>query len=367
MNDLTTAADQLAARLSGGGFALCVHGPQGERLHLARGENGHGLPWSRDTLAPVWSTTKGPAAAALLVLLERHGLPLQTPVRQVWPQFHHTTTLEELLSHQAGLAAPDVECSVFDHAAVSTALAQQPPNWPPGTGHGYHPRTFGFLLDEIARRLTGRRLGEFWQREIAAPLGLDFFIGLPESEFPRVAKVSAGRARPRPEEGAFITSYMQAGGLTRRAFDSLKGLNAVFEFNHPDAWRCASPAFGGVGSAAGIAAFYAALTNARTPFSTATAVLAETEITSGQDRILHTLTSFSAGFQKDPFREDGVPVRRLFGGSRRAFGHPGAGGSFGFADPDRKTGVGFVLNVLEPGLFPAEDVRAMVELSLTFP
>lgn len=357
MNEPTihAAADRLAAALPQGGFGLSVVGPWGEVLSVQRN-------WSASTLVPVWSTSKGPAAATILLLLARAGLTLRTPVASVWPEFAHAVDFGQLLSHQAGLAAPEGNVSVFDHPTVAAQLATQPPNWPPGTAHGYHPRSYGFLLDEISLRLTGQRLGAVWQREIAQPLDLDFYFGVPASEFPRIRKVHVGSATPRPEEAAFLRAYMDGGSLTRRAFDSFQGLNSVFEFNHPAAWTLGNPAFGGVGSALSIAKFYAALaTDGGGIFSDQVLGWMRTPQCAGEDRILHLPTCFTAGFQQDPQDAAGVKLRHHYGPHPTAFGHPGAGGSIGLADPEMGWGVGLVLNELGPGVFPRREILALVQ------
>ena len=125
--------------------------------------------WTSGTVVPVYSATKGPAAATLLLALDSHGLGPETPVREVWPGFPlEEATFGELLSHQCGLAALDRRASLWDHAEVVAAIEAQVPAWRPGEGHGYHPRTFGALLEEPVRRLTGRTLGEEWRERIAA-------------------------------------------------------------------------------------------------------------------------------------------------------------------------------------------------------
>ena len=348
--------DRLAVCLPGGGFEAALRGSEGELWHAHRN-------WTRNALVPVWSATKGPAAATTLLLLEQAGLDLATPVSQVWPEFQHAASFAQLLSHQAGLAAPEGNLSIFDHAAAVNSLATQAANWPLGTAHGYHPRTFGFLLDEISLRLTGRRLGENWDRLLAVPYELDFYIGLPESEFPRMTKVIAGRPSVRPDEQAFSQAYMQSLSMTRRAFDSYRGLNATWEFNHPDAWRLASPALGGVGSARGLAKFYSLL---NTPaFSDKVRGWMREEQVSGPDLILHTATTFTAGFQKDPLHADGSKLRFHYGPSTAAFGHPGAGGSIGLTDPASGRSFGLVLNVIGPGVFPREEILQLVNAAMT--
>ena len=163
------------------GAGLCLWTGDGPVLSLADGwrERQQATPWARTTLAPVWSATKGPASAALLHALAAHGLDPDTPAGRVWPRLGPRLTLGQLMSHQAGLAALDREADASDPAAVATALEAQAPAWLP-PDHGYHPRTFGFLVDELVRRITGApNLGTYWHEAIARPHGIDFWIGLP--------------------------------------------------------------------------------------------------------------------------------------------------------------------------------------------
>src|SRR5882724_2391976 len=155
-----------------------------------------GKPWERDTLTMVFSSTKGATALAAHVLVVRGALDLDAPVARYWPEFAAAGKAEipvrMLLNHQAGLPAigpPMSEESMTDWEATVGALARQEPWWKPGTAHGYHAITYGFLVGEVVRRVSGRSLGRFFHEEIAAPLGLDFWIGLPESEEPRVARL----------------------------------------------------------------------------------------------------------------------------------------------------------------------------------
>ncbi len=346
------------------GAAACVWTDDGEVISLAGGlvsrEEG-AAEWTRDTLVPVWSSTKGPAVAVVLRALDRAGLNLATPVRHVWPAFPVEADFAEALSHRAGLAALDEVVSVFDHDASRAALERQMPNWFPGAGHGYAPRVFGIVLEEMARRLAGAPLGEIWRREIAQPLDLDMWIGLPESEFPRVATVQPGRMMPRPQEAAFIRAWSDPASLTRRSFASPRGLNAVTEMNQPVAWQLGQPAFTGLASARGLAKFYHAfVTGGGGVFSDQVRAWAETTLVEGDDLVLHLPTAFSAGFQKDPLDATGRKLRRHYGSNSRAFGHPGAGGSLAFGDPARRLGFAYVMNNVAPGVMPNERALSLV-------
>jgi CubicO group peptidase (beta-lactamase class C family) len=346
------------------GAAACLWTENGPEISLAGGRTARdpaAPEWTDDTLVPVWSTTKGPAAATLLLTLDRAHLPLTTPVHHVWPELGVDITFAQLLSHQTGLPALDVETSVFDHEAAVIAIERQTPFWPPAHGHGYHPRTFGVLLEECVRRLCGAPLGTVWHRDIAQPLNLDIWIGLPPTEDHRVATVNPGRSTQRPEEAAFVLAYSDPASLTRRAFSSLQGLNAIHDMNRPESWRLGQPAFGGVATARGLAKFYWALaTGEGGIFSPAIRTAAESTLVDGPDRVLALPTAFSAGFQKDPVDAHGRKVRQHYGPSPRAFGHPGAGGSLAFADPERRLGFAYVMNLIAPGVMPGEPALSLV-------
>ncbi|QTN30994.1 beta-lactamase family protein [Akkermansiaceae bacterium] len=319
--------------------------------------------WLKRTLAPVYSATKAPAAATLLHVLDGRGLTIETNVGEVWPGFPlPDASFAEMLSHQCGLAALDEVVDVFDHTAVVAAMQRQKPGWQPGEGHGYHPRTYGFLLDECVRRLDGRCLGRVWNEDIAAPAGIDFWIGLPESEWGRVASLVPGRATVSPSEQEFYEAFGTPGSLTRRAFSSPKGLHAIAEMNSPKAWSAALPAMGGVGSASGLAKFYQLAIGAMPgPFSDAVRKSLAGLQSSGDDRVLLRQTAFTCGCQKDPVDADGNKKRFLYGKSTAAFGHPGAGGSHGFGDPASGLSFGYVMNQMELSVMPGERCLGLVQ------
>lgn len=320
-------------------------------------------PWTAETLIPVYSATKGPAAATLLTVLGERGLGPETPVREVWPAFPVAeATFAHLLSHQCGLAALDRKASVWDHAEVVAAIEAQTPAWRPGEGHGYHPRTFSALLDEPVRRLTGKTLGELWWEKIAAPLNLEFWIGLPEKEWPRVAKLYPGKAAANDFESGFYREFNTEGTMPRRAFGSPRGLHSVHEMNEPKAWASGLPAMGGVGTASALAKFYQAAIGA-IPGPLADAVksaLANIRI-SGDDRVLIQPTAFSCGCQLDPLDSSGRKIRELYGPSVHAFGHPGAGGSHALGDPESGISFAYVMNQMELSVLPGRKSTAMVD------
>lgn len=326
--------------------------------------------WTCDTLVPVYSATKVPAAATLLLALANRGLDEQTLVREVWPRFPVAgARFSHLLSHQCGLSALDRRASLFDHAAVVEAIEAQTPAWVLGDGHGYHPRTFGTLLDEPVRRLTGHTLGHYWWNEIAGPLGLDFWIGLPETEWPRVARLYPGKAGKDDLADAFYKQLSISGTFTRRAFSSPRGLHAIHEMNEPRAWAAALPALGGVGTASALAKFYQAAGGAiASPLPARVRQALATPQSAAEDRVLLRPTVFTCGAQQDPLAGgDGGKLRRIYGPSRFAFGHPGAGGSHALVDPASGISFAYVMNQMDlsvmPGVKCVEMVNALFDAS----
>ncbi|MGZ5020096.1 MAG: serine hydrolase domain-containing protein, partial [Chthoniobacterales bacterium] len=177
-------------------------------------------PWTADTLVLFWSATKGLGSACLLHVVQEEQIGLDRRVAEFCPEFAQNgkgeITLAQLLSHQAGLAAFDERVDVQDYEAVIRALERQAPLWPPGSAHGYHARTFGFLLDELVRRLTKTSIGDYWRKFFAEPLGLDIWIGLPESEHARVATIYAAKAGGTPAPAQFYQDLATPGTLVRK-------------------------------------------------------------------------------------------------------------------------------------------------------
>ena len=312
--------------------------------------------WTTETLVPVYSATKGPASATLLMALEAAGLGPESLVREVWPKFPQAqATFAQLLSHQCGLSALDRKASVWEHDEVVAAIESQKPAWNLGEGHGYHPRTFGALLEEPVRKLTGMTLGKYWREKIADPLDLDFWIGLPEEQWPRVAKLYPGKAAKSDLEEGFYREFNREGTLTRRAFGSPRGLSSVQEMNDPKAWSAGIPSMGGLGTASALAKFYqAAIGVIGSPLSVMVRTALATTRSAAEDQVLLRPTVFTCGCQKDPVGPDGVKLRELYGKNRDAFGHPGAGGSHGFGDPETGISFAYVMNQMELSVMPGQ-------------
>jgi CubicO group peptidase (beta-lactamase class C family) len=321
--------------------------------------------WTADTIVLFWSATKGLGSACLLHVLQERDIGLERRVAELWPEFAQAgkgeITLAQLLSHQAGLPAFDESVDVLDYPAVIAALEKQAPLWPPGTAHGYHARTFGFLVDELVRRIAGKTVGEYWRHAFAEPLALDIWIGLPEIENARVATIYAARAGGTATPAEFYSDLVTPGTLVRKAFTSPRGLHSISAMNTKENRALQIVSFGGIGSASSLAKFYAMLANGGELegcryFSQATIAQMTTTRSSGTDRIFKIPTAFSAGFMKDPPET----TRRIFGPSPLAFGHPGAGGSHAFADPENGISFAYVMNQMEQSLLPNEKSLQLV-------
>jgi CubicO group peptidase (beta-lactamase class C family) len=291
--------------------------------------------------------------------MQERAITLEHRVAEFWPEFAQAgksaITIGQLLSHQAGLSALDEPVDVLDYPAVIAALEKQRPLWPPGTAHGYHARTFGFLVDEMTRLITGRRISEYWRTTFGGPLDLDIWIGLPEAENQRAAIIYAAKAGGEQKPADFYRELITPGTLVRKTFTSPAGLHSIAAMNTAENRAASIVSFSGIGSASSLAKFYGMLANhgvlgGKRYFLPETITLMTTTLTSGIDRILQIPTAFSAGFMKDSSKAP----RRIFGPSLTAFGHPGAGGSNAFADPENGIGFAYVMNQMEQSLLPNE-------------
>jgi CubicO group peptidase (beta-lactamase class C family) len=326
----------------------------------------HEKPWTADTLVLVWSATKGIGSACVLHALQQHDVELDRRVAELWPEFaqagKNKITLAQLLSHQAGLCALDRRVDVLDYHSVIQALETQKPLWTPGNAHGYHARTFGFLLDELVRRITGKMLSEYWQENLARPLQLDFWIGLPEQENPRVASVYAAKSGKPADPRQFYLDLVTPGTLARKTFTSPYGLNVISKMNDPHIRAQPVVSFGGIGSASALAKFYSMLAkggklNGQTFFSEKTMEWMTTTLSNGIDRVFQIPTAFSAGFMKD----SRCAAREMFGPCATSFGHPGAGGIHAFVDPENKIAFAYAMNQMEQSLLPTEKSLRLVD------
>jgi CubicO group peptidase (beta-lactamase class C family) len=337
-----------------------------------------GRAWRGDTPCIAFSCTKAVTAAAALRLAEQGRYDLDGPVAGWWPEFavhgKEHTTAAQLLSHQAGLPVLDTPCTAeeaADAAAMADRLAAQPPDWAPGTAHGYHALTYGWLAGEIVRRVGGRPVGEYVRAEFAADL--DLWIGAPDKVIERAAKVTTRRPQPAAATmtdvaaGAAATGRATAGssgadGLRARIMNSLRDPDGILNravanpaagkggYNNPVVLRGGWPAAGMMATAPALAGFYRDLVAGRIvrPDTLRAAIKPQVR---GPDQVLIVDSSFGLGFMlPSPF----FPMPRT--AQDGTFGHTGSGGSIGFGDIDRGIGMAYIPNRLSDRL--SGDLRA---------
>ncbi len=314
------------------GAAVCVIVDGRVVVDLADGPG-----WHPDSLVNAYSVGKGLTAAVLGHAVETTPLELDDPVVRWWPELDLGLTVAQLASHQAGLPAlrePQPELVMYDWDAVCTALAAQAPWWEPGTAHGYHTNTFGFLVGEVVRRATGRTVGQLL-RTMAEPLEADVFIGLPDVEHGRVVPFRD----PDPKGFFDIVPTDDRELMLRNAYANPPGLSGMGVVNSPEWRRAEIPSTNSHASAKGVARFYAGLLDG---VLSAETLAAQCEVQAdGPDLVLGRPSRFGVGFQ--------LPQpERPFGTGARAFGHFGAGGSLGFADPDARLAFGYVMGEMGP-------------------
>ena len=234
---------------------------------------------------------------------------------------------------------------------VVAALAAQPPNWPVDGSHGYGARTFGFLLDEIVRRVAGETLGGRWERVFRGPLGLDLWFGIPADRADTAATVIASKVAPAP--GPFTRAYADPSSLTRRALADPGGPLTPTTMNTPAMRSTCIPSLGAISTADALARFYSILAGGGGPFFRPESLVAmSTSLSSGPDRVLIDATSFSVGFMTN--------AHGVYGPSPAAFGHPGAGGAVAFADPATGIGFAFIPSAMHPGALPGPRTRGLI-------
>ncbi|MFF4728058.1 serine hydrolase domain-containing protein [Streptomyces mirabilis] len=318
-------------------------------------------PWERETLVNVWSTSKGPTSLCAHILADRGLLDFDAPVAAYWPEFaaagKESVLVRHLLSHRAGLAGlrePHDLAQLCDWELTVERLAAQEPWWEPGTRSGYHALTFGHLVGEVVRRVSGLRPGAFLEREVTGPLGIDFTIGLPEKETERAAELVHPRVASSSEQAAIFAQLAPA------AVAALANpLVGATEANTAQ-WRAAEiPAANGHGTARAVAALYGIFAGrgaygSRQVLSPEAAERVREGQGSCRDLVL------GAGFAHET--ETGLGLwlsgpNGSYGPNPRAFGHDGFGGSCGLADPESGLSLGYVMNRMGPHI--ADDPRKM--------
>jgi CubicO group peptidase (beta-lactamase class C family) len=323
-------------------------------------------PWTRDTLVNVYSTTKGVTAICAHRLIDKGLIDIDAPVAKYWPEFAQAgkdkLPVRFLLSHRAGLPAvrkPLQLGALYDWNAFPAALAEMEPWWVPGTTHGYHAITFGWLVGEVIRRVTGKTPGVYLRDELAGPLGLDIHIGLAAKHDARTAELLSAPPPPPGTPNVFAEAMQNPESITGKAFMNPPVLGLPGLVNSRE-WRAAEiPAANGHTTATSLARLYGAL--ARGGELDGVRVMSKDEIAKcsieqsyGPDAVLTLSTRFSQGFMMSQ------PDAAL-GPNPKSFGHPGAGGSLGYADPEAKIGFGYTMNQMQMGLMIDPRATAIID------
>ena len=309
-----------------------------------------GLPWQQDTLVNVFSTGKGVVGSCVQRALDMGLLDLDQKVSYYWPEYgcegKKDTPVRAFLDHSAGQPAyrtdlPDQ--ALYDWDYMVSTLAKESPWWRPGSQHGYHMMTFGWLIGEVFRRACGITLNQFLQQEFAQPLGLDMGFGLTEEQISRVTDVVGNRQNPEPDRmNLFDKVISDPSSVTARA---LTNPSSILHGANSHAWRQAELAAANLHSdAASLARLYGEAVCGERVISAAALQRCQQQLRKGADPVLQVTTRFGPGFML----QQGDNVEGRFGPGEKAFGHPGSGGSLAFADPDRRLGFAYVMNQMGP-------------------
>jgi len=314
--------------------------------------------WERNSLATVWSTTKGVAAITCALAVERGLLDYSEKVSHYWPEFSvngkEDITVEMLLSHQAGICGAQTNevNDFYDQELMASKLANMKPIWEPGTASGYHSMTFGWLTTELIKRVTGKTLGVYFREEIGNDRDIDFYIGLPESEENRVAEmIPFSKEENIQNENAEPNDAQKASG---------SGPNLLRPQN-TRAWRAAEiPSANGQGSACGLAKLYSLVV----PSDPSLKILKDSTVDEmtrsrieGRDMVLGVVTRWAAGFIMNKHKV-------IYGPVEESFGHSGFGGSCAFGDPKNKLGISYVMNKMKNNA--AGDGRSITLINETY-
>ena len=344
------AGEELGAR-----FTLVEGGEVVLDIWAGHADRARTRPFDARTLTPVFSTTKAIASLLMARLVDQTKLDYGQTVASVWPEYaaagKASITIEQMLSHQDGLSGfpdPMDPAEWFDWDAICAKLAAMAPLWPPGSASGYHPITFGYLAGEVFKRVEGRSMGAALRQDLAEPFGLDLWIGLPESEFDRVADLQRPGALPdfghhnEATRAAFLTPWAQPGGRSQAEWR-----------------RMEIPSATGHCTAHSLARLMGALANdgwldGEDILSPALIAEAARQRIRGQDLVLPYEMSWGAGFMRNE-------TVHPWGPGGETFGHSGWGGSCAFADPERRLGGAYVMNKQSTDLLGDHRPRRLIE------
>lgn len=347
------------------GSALCVTVGGETVLDLWQGvvDKDNQQVWEQDTLVNVFSCTKPLGAVALLQQVEAGRIGLDDPLANVWPEFAEagkaSITVRQILSHRAGLSAisqPLAPEALFDWDTMAAALAAQQPWWTPGEAHGYHPLTYAWLVGEPLQRLSEERPGAYIASHICEPLGMDFFVGVPDAELPRIAHASRMRNQYGDEYArALFAAMSKPDTINFKAFGNPPSM--MVSTNTREWQQAEILSANGTGNARSLARFWQVMAHGGSLdgvklLDQALVSEMQREHSSGMDRVLVAPTRFGLGVMlEQDYRGGG------FGMGPAAYGHPGAGGSLGFCDPEAQVGYGYVTNQMGP--YVLMDPRAL--------
>ena len=333
----------------GASFCLYVEGEEVVNLYGGFADPEQGTPWNEDTITVIMSATKGATALCAHILADRGELNFDAPVAEYWPAFaahgKETIPVRMLLNHQAGLPAvrtPVPPGGSYDWEFMVNALADETPFWEPGTRFGYHAATFGWLVGEVIRRISGKSLGTFFRDEVAEPLGLDSWIGVPDAALARVTPL-----RPDPDDmlRQALDSAEDYESVFHLAFDNSGGHISPGGWNNQEAYQAELGAGGAVANGRGLARMYAPLSLGGS-FDGLELVSPESvrrmggvQSAGSADATIGMTFRITLGYMKGP-ADLGLP--------ESSFGHGGWGGSMGFADPDTRVAFGYVMNQMNP-------------------
>ena len=346
----------------GASVAVAVRGEPAVNLWAGWADPGRTREWQQDTLTNVWSTTKAMTSLCAHILMDRGELDPDAPVVRYWPEFaaggKSDILVRQIMSHQSGLTGLLVPATVsdyYDWDKTTSRLAAQEPLFPPGSASGYQAITFGYLVGEVVRRITGQSCGKFFATEIAGPLGADFFIGLPRAELGRCSELQGVRPS-EDEQAALAQAYASADPAALAALlnPSLTGDEA-----NADAWRMAEiPAANGHGTALGLVTVFGTLTDGSGRLISAkTLEAARTSQGRHTDLVLGFPLEFGLGFGLSG-------PEGHFGPNPAAFGHDGFGGSAVGADPEAGVAFAYVMNRM--GMNLVDDPRKMTLIDAVY-